>query len=197
MNRNWRLKLSENVVSLHHGDQLEALEIVLLICWQIRLESKMSSSTRLLFCTTGILLRRLEREPHLSSVSHIIVDEVHERSEQRCVHAFLCVYLLYLWFYCIVLDNLIIEKDYQSKAWTLVVRKTMHNGLCSLWIYGTVMYFLDEPCVTVFLCWRWPQAGILHMFIWTTYQSVKILNFPVWMCSLFWQYWYCHMFQLL
>ncbi|XP_033606244.1 putative ATP-dependent RNA helicase DHX57 isoform X2 [Cryptotermes secundus] len=50
--------------------------------YQIRLARKMSSSTRLLFCTTGILLRRLESEPHLSSVSHIIVDEVHERSEQ-------------------------------------------------------------------------------------------------------------------
>jgi HrpA-like RNA helicase len=35
-----------------------------------------------LFCKTGIFLRRLEREPHLSSVSHTIVDEVHERSKQ-------------------------------------------------------------------------------------------------------------------
>ncbi|XP_069688827.1 putative ATP-dependent RNA helicase DHX57 [Periplaneta americana] len=52
------------------------------IGYQIRLESKMSSSTRLLFCTTGILLRRLESEPQLNSVSHIIVDEVHERSEE-------------------------------------------------------------------------------------------------------------------
>jgi len=49
---------------------------------QIRLESKMSASTRLLFCTTGILLRRLEREPDLRSVTHIVVDEVHERSEE-------------------------------------------------------------------------------------------------------------------
>lgn len=51
--------------------------------YQIRLESKMSSSTRLTFCTTGILLRRLEIDPMLSSVSHVIVDEVHERSEER------------------------------------------------------------------------------------------------------------------
>ncbi|KAJ9592058.1 hypothetical protein L9F63_001397, partial [Diploptera punctata] len=50
--------------------------------YQIRLESKMSSSTRLLFCTTGILLRRLESEMQLNSVTHIIVDEVHERSEE-------------------------------------------------------------------------------------------------------------------
>jgi ATP-dependent RNA helicase DHX57 len=50
--------------------------------YQIRLESKTSNSTRLLFCTTGILLRRLEGDPELASVSHIIVDEVHERSEE-------------------------------------------------------------------------------------------------------------------
>ncbi|CAG9856904.1 unnamed protein product [Phyllotreta striolata] len=50
--------------------------------YQIRLESKMSSNTRLSFCTTGILLRRLEGEPTLPNVTHIIVDEVHERSEE-------------------------------------------------------------------------------------------------------------------
>lgn len=51
--------------------------------YQIRLESKISSSTRLTFCTTGILLRRLESEPTLNNVTHIIVDEVHERSVER------------------------------------------------------------------------------------------------------------------
>ncbi|EFA01881.1 putative ATP-dependent RNA helicase DHX57 [Tribolium castaneum] len=50
--------------------------------YQIRLESKVSVNTRLTFCTTGILLRRLESEPTLPQVTHIIVDEVHERSEQ-------------------------------------------------------------------------------------------------------------------
>ncbi|CAG4961770.1 unnamed protein product [Colias eurytheme] len=50
--------------------------------YQIRLENKMSSKTRLSFCTTGILLRRLEYDPQLTSVTHIIVDEVHERSEE-------------------------------------------------------------------------------------------------------------------
>ena len=42
-----------------------------------------SSSTRLLICTTGIILRRLEGDPTLNDVTHIIVDEVHERSEDR------------------------------------------------------------------------------------------------------------------
>ncbi|XP_059087523.1 putative ATP-dependent RNA helicase DHX57 [Tigriopus californicus] len=50
--------------------------------YQIRLESKTSWRTRLLFCTTGILLRRLESDPDLESVTHIVVDEVHERSEE-------------------------------------------------------------------------------------------------------------------
>ncbi|XP_012229810.1 putative ATP-dependent RNA helicase DHX57 isoform X2 [Linepithema humile] len=50
--------------------------------YQIRLESKMSSKTRLLFCTTGILLQRLSANLELSDVTHIIVDEVHERSAE-------------------------------------------------------------------------------------------------------------------
>ncbi|KAI9205267.1 uncharacterized protein BJ171DRAFT_441477 [Polychytrium aggregatum] len=48
--------------------------------YQIRLESKVSPTTRLTFCTTGVLLRRLESNPTLDGVTHIVVDEVHERS---------------------------------------------------------------------------------------------------------------------
>ena len=51
---------------------------------QIRMESTKSASTRLLFCTTGILLRMLQDAGGggvggLEGVSHIIVDEAHER----------------------------------------------------------------------------------------------------------------------
>ncbi|CAB0037009.1 unnamed protein product [Trichogramma brassicae] len=52
------------------------------IGYQIRLENKMSKNTRLTFCTTGILLQRLSGDPQLKSVTHIIVDEVHERSAE-------------------------------------------------------------------------------------------------------------------
>lgn len=45
----------------------------------IRLDSQVSSSTRLLFCTTGILLRQLTVNPLLPGVNVIILDEVHER----------------------------------------------------------------------------------------------------------------------
>lgn len=56
--------------------------------YSIRLESKRSSSTRLLFCTTGILLRTLEGDGDLldfadgAGVSHVLVDEVHERNAE-------------------------------------------------------------------------------------------------------------------
>lgn len=48
--------------------------------YSVRLERKMSSRTRLLFCTTGILLRRLLNDSNLRGLTHIIIDEVHERS---------------------------------------------------------------------------------------------------------------------
>ncbi|KAE8717061.1 hypothetical protein F3Y22_tig00110065pilonHSYRG00310 [Hibiscus syriacus] len=47
--------------------------------YQIRLESKLSAQTRLLFCTTGVLLRQLVQDPDLNDVSHLLVDEIHER----------------------------------------------------------------------------------------------------------------------
>lgn len=48
--------------------------------YQVKLDTKKSSSTRLLFCTTGVLLRRLQSDPQLDAFTHILVDEVHERS---------------------------------------------------------------------------------------------------------------------
>ncbi|EPS63336.1 hypothetical protein M569_11449, partial [Genlisea aurea] len=47
--------------------------------YKIRLEGVKGRDTRLLFCTTGILLRRLTVDKNLKGVTHIIVDEIHER----------------------------------------------------------------------------------------------------------------------
>uniref|UniRef100_A0A8C9PEX5 Putative ATP-dependent RNA helicase DHX57 n=1 Tax=Spermophilus dauricus TaxID=99837 RepID=A0A8C9PEX5_SPEDA len=59
-----------------------AERVGLTVGYQIRLESVKSSATRLLYCTTGVLLRRLEGDTTLQGVTHIIVDEVHERTEE-------------------------------------------------------------------------------------------------------------------
>ncbi|XP_059076039.1 DExH-box ATP-dependent RNA helicase DExH1 isoform X2 [Cryptomeria japonica] len=47
--------------------------------YQIRLEEKKSPRTRLLFCTSGVLLRWLVHRPNIDAVTHVLVDEIHER----------------------------------------------------------------------------------------------------------------------
>lgn len=45
----------------------------------VRGDVAMCNSTRLLFCTTGVLLRQLQSEGAFDGITHVIVDEVHER----------------------------------------------------------------------------------------------------------------------
>jgi ATP-dependent RNA helicase DHX29 len=64
------------------ADEMCEESIGKLVGYQIRLEARRSSATRLLFCTTGIILRRLVEDPELRGISHVVVDEVHERQWQ-------------------------------------------------------------------------------------------------------------------
>lgn len=57
--------------------------------YSVRLDSKHSNETRILFCTTGVMLRRLLGDPELKSISHIILDEVHERTIESDLLLFL------------------------------------------------------------------------------------------------------------
>ncbi|CAH1163616.1 unnamed protein product [Phaedon cochleariae] len=51
-----------------------------IVGYQVRLNSKFRSNTgRILYCTTGILLRHLQSDSKLSGFTHIILDEAHER----------------------------------------------------------------------------------------------------------------------
>lgn len=50
-----------------------------LVGYSIRLESKVSSKTRLIFATTGVVLRILQNRAEGLKLTHLIVDEVHER----------------------------------------------------------------------------------------------------------------------
>ncbi|XP_010527764.1 PREDICTED: DExH-box ATP-dependent RNA helicase DExH5, mitochondrial [Tarenaya hassleriana] len=47
--------------------------------YKVRLEGMKGRDTRLLFCTTGILLRKLLVDRNLKGISYVIVDEIHER----------------------------------------------------------------------------------------------------------------------
>ena len=51
-----------------------------LVGYAIRLESNISSETRLTFATTGIVMRMLESSNSLPDVTHLLLDEVHERT---------------------------------------------------------------------------------------------------------------------
>jgi ATP-dependent RNA helicase DHX29 len=51
-----------------------------LVGYSIRLEANTSRETRLIYATTGIVLRMLEGSTDLSEITHLVLDEVHERS---------------------------------------------------------------------------------------------------------------------
>lgn len=51
-----------------------------LVGYSIRLEAKTSRETRLVYATTGIVMRMLEGSNDLGEITHLVLDEVHERS---------------------------------------------------------------------------------------------------------------------
>jgi len=61
--------------------------------YKVRLEGMQGRDTHLLFCTTGILLRRLLDDKNLKGITHIIIDEIHERGINEGKFLNLIVYL--------------------------------------------------------------------------------------------------------
>ena len=59
--------------------------------FRTRLESAVSSATRIEVVTTGLLIRRLLGDPGLDGVSAIILDEIHERSLEADLALVLCL----------------------------------------------------------------------------------------------------------
>ncbi|GAQ78707.1 probable ATP-dependent RNA helicase dhx36-like [Klebsormidium nitens] len=51
--------------------------------YAVRLDQRRSAYTRLLYCTTGVLLRMMISDPALTHVTHIMVDEIHERGRDE------------------------------------------------------------------------------------------------------------------
>ncbi|KAM0057252.1 putative RNA helicase [Helianthus debilis subsp. tardiflorus] len=51
--------------------------------YKVRLEGMKGKGTHLLFCTSGILLRRLLSDRNLDGVTHVFVDEIHERGKNE------------------------------------------------------------------------------------------------------------------
>lgn len=51
--------------------------------YTVRGDTKHSKATKLLFCTTGVVLRRLGSGDDLKEVTHIVVDEVHDNLDTK------------------------------------------------------------------------------------------------------------------
>ena len=51
-----------------------------LVGYAIRLESKLTPDTKVVYATTGVVMRMLEGSNDLREITHLILDEVHERS---------------------------------------------------------------------------------------------------------------------
>lgn len=58
--------------------------------YHVRLDAKFENSTRLIFLTEALLIKRLQKDPELSDVECVILDEFHERS----IHTDLSLVLL-------------------------------------------------------------------------------------------------------
>ncbi|KAI3445599.1 hypothetical protein Pfo_002264 [Paulownia fortunei] len=101
-----------------------------LVGYQVRLDSARNERTKLLFCTTGILLRMISGNKDLADISHVIVDEVHERS-------------LLGDFLLIVLKNLIEKQSTcsKSKLKVILMSATVDSRMFS-------QYFGNCPVVT-------------------------------------------------
>ena len=51
-----------------------------LVGYSIRLENQVASSTKLVYATTGIVMRMLEDSETFQNITHLVLDEVHERT---------------------------------------------------------------------------------------------------------------------
>ena len=47
--------------------------------WSVRFERRYRADSRVVFCTEGVLLRRLQEDPFLEGVDAVVLDEFHER----------------------------------------------------------------------------------------------------------------------
>lgn len=69
---------------------LTGTELGDLVGFTVRGESRRSRTTRVEFVTTGVLVRRLVRDPELTGVGAVVLDEVHERQVETDLALAMC-----------------------------------------------------------------------------------------------------------
>eukprot|EP00758_Cryptobia_borreli_P012113 Tbor_TRINITY_DN5718_c4_g2::TRINITY_DN5718_c4_g2_i1::g.19549::m.19549/K13026/DHX57; ATP-dependent RNA helicase DHX57 len=119
-------RLAATAVALRVADERDEV-IGQTVGYSIRLENRTSPETKILYCTTGIMLRRLQTDRVLEGVSHIVVDEIHERGVDTD-------------FLLILLKDLLQKRPNNLKV--ILMSATMNSKLFS-------EYFYDSPVITI------------------------------------------------
>ena len=68
-------RISALSVAERVAEELDDAPVGGLVGYSIRMESKRTKRTKLIYCTTGVILRRLVNDMNLEGVTHVIVDE--------------------------------------------------------------------------------------------------------------------------
>lgn len=123
------------------------------------------NDTHLLFCTTGILLRRLLVDRNLKGVTHVIVDEIHERGMNegkllylsyyglKCECGFLQLCILVSDFLLIVLKDLL---PHRPELRLILMSATLDAELFSSYFGGAPMVHI--PVSTSYLARQYPAV---------------------------------------
>lgn len=148
-----------------------------LVGYQVRLDSARNEKTKLLFCTTGILLRMISGNKSLDGVTHVVVDEVHERS-------------LLGDFLLIVLKNLLEKQSAlsTSKLKVILMSATVDSQLFSRYFGGcpvitaegrthpVTTYFLEDIYETIEYCLSSDSPASINYGSFSSQKSAPVDN---------------------
>lgn len=73
-------RIAATSLAVRVAEEIGLGEVGKVVGYQIALDKKIGKSTRIIYCTAGVLLRVLVSDPELSAITHIVLDEVHERN---------------------------------------------------------------------------------------------------------------------
>uniref|UniRef100_A0A669DQ63 ATP-dependent DNA/RNA helicase DHX36 n=1 Tax=Oreochromis niloticus TaxID=8128 RepID=A0A669DQ63_ORENI len=119
--------------------------------YQIRLQSRLPRRQgSILYCTTGIILQWLRSDPLLSSISHLVLDEIHERNLQSDV------------LLIIVKDLLNLRDDLKI----ILMSATLNTSYMVTYVamFNSGELFIDSPC------------PVFYRYSDTTIEALEILD---------------------
>lgn len=113
-------------------------------------EKHANEDTRILYCTTGVLLSKLIRAKHFCNYTHIILDEIHERNKDMD-------------FLFVVIRKLFATAIPQAKVKVILMSATIQATQVIFRLFS-----LSASLIDPFFCWtvfqvffiptRWPNA---------------------------------------